>query len=243
MIGMVLAAGQGKRLANLTTALPKTLIAIDRTRCILDVVLGNLKAVGVEHIVIITGHRATCIEERVSGFEQRHGVHLQLIFNPKSGVWNNAYSLWCGRDAFGEGVLLVNGDTVHPPIVEERVLAAGPRELVLAVDRAKCLGKEEMKVQVSPQQSLEQITKDMDPALAYGEYMGIALIRPAAARRLTEALEQTWRRDPSLYYEDGFQEFVRRGGQVEIAPIGGAEWVEVDDYADLVRARGLACRC
>jgi choline kinase len=30
---------------------------------------------------------------------------------------------------------------------------------------------------------------------------------------------------------------------VGIAPIGTAEWVEVDDAADLARAREVACRC
>ena len=34
-----------------------------------------------------------------------------------------------------------------------------------------------------------------------------------------------------------------RGGRVGIAPIGEVEWVEVDDHADLVRAREVACRC
>ena len=38
---------------------------------------------------------------------------------------NNAYSLWLARDAFADGALLVNGDTVHPIEVEQTVLAAG----------------------------------------------------------------------------------------------------------------------
>jgi hypothetical protein len=30
---------------------------------------------------------------------------------------------------------------------------------------------------------------------------------------------------------------------VGLAPIGAVEWVEVDDHADLARAREVACRC
>ena len=53
---------------------------------------------------------------------------LELVFNDKAEEWNNAYSLWCAREHFAEGVLLVNGDTVHPPSVQETLLAArGPR--------------------------------------------------------------------------------------------------------------------
>ena len=40
---------------------------------------------------------------------------------PRSGT--TAYSLWCAREHFAQGVLLCNGDTVHPPEVEERLLA------------------------------------------------------------------------------------------------------------------------
>jgi choline kinase len=113
---------------------------------------------------------------------------------------------------------------------------------VLAVDDEKRLGEEEMKVHVAGGR-LDRINKALDPATADGEYIGVALIEPAAADGLAEALEATWRRDPSLYYEDGFQEFADRGGAVGIAPIGTVEWVEVDDHADLARAREVACRC
>ena len=71
----------------------------------------------------------------------------------------------------------------------------------------------------------------------------MTLIEPAAAGPLADALEATWRRDPTLYYEDGFQELADRGGRVGIAPIGAVEWVEVDDHVDLARAREVACRC
>jgi choline kinase len=75
-----------------------------------------------------------------------------------------------------------------------------------------------------------------------GEYIGLTLIEPAAAVPLAEALEATFERDPQLYYEDGFQEFVDRGGVVATAPIGKVDWVEVDDDDDLGKARELACR-
>jgi hypothetical protein len=80
----------------------------------------------------------------------------------------------------------------------------------------------------------------MDPGQADGEYMGVTLIEPGAAAGLADALEATWRRDPGRYYEDGFAEFVGRGGEVLAAPVGAIEWVEVDDHADLRRARQIA---
>ena len=50
MIGMVLAAGAGKRLGSLTEDLPKTLLEVDGERTILDVALGNFAAVGLRRL-------------------------------------------------------------------------------------------------------------------------------------------------------------------------------------------------
>jgi choline kinase len=243
VIGMVLAAGAGKRLGEDTRDLPKTLLPVDGDRTILDVALGNLRSAGLDRAVVVTGFAAERLDERKAELEERHGLAIEMVFNPKAEEWNNAYSLWVARGYFPEGVLLVNGDTVHPASVEEALLAARGEDIVIAVDREKPLGHEEMKVHVTEEGLLDRINKSLDPATAQGEYIGLTLIEPAAAERLADALEATWRRDPQLYYEDGFQEFADRGGRVATAAIGAVEWVEVDDHADLARAREVACRC
>jgi choline kinase len=242
MIGMVLAAGAGKRLQPLTDDLPKTLLQIDGERSILDLAIANLKHVGIEDVVVVTGFAASRVDERAPALESRYGVKLELVLNPKAEAWNNAYSLWYAREAFREGVLLVNGDTVHPPTVEERLLDSRGQDIVIAIDDdLDRMHEEAMKVQLSEEGFLRRITKQMPMAEARGEYIGLTLIEPAAAEPLAEALEATWRRDPQLYYEDGFQEFADRGGVVGTASIGAVDWVEVDDHDDLGRARELAC--
>jgi len=240
MKGLVLAAGQAQRLRPLTADLPKTLLPVAGDATILDLTLANLRAVGIEEAVIVTGFAAERIEARAPELERRHGVRLELVRNDRPD-WNNAYSLWIARDAFRDGALLVNGDTVHPVAVEERLLAARGPGLLLAVDDEKTLGDEEMKVLLSPDGDVQRINKAVEPASAQGEYIGLTLIEPGAAEAVAEALEATWRRDTTLYYEDGFQAYVDAGGDARAASIGTVAWVEVDDHADLARAREIAC--
>ena len=241
---MVLAAGAGRRLRPDTDALPKALLPVDGGVTILDIALRNLAAVGLRDIVIVVGYAADVVRERVASLEREHGVRLTLVDNDRAEEWNNAYSLWLAREHFAAGALLVNGDTVHPVSVEKTLLAATRQAgLVIAVDDIKRLAEEEMKVIIDSGGRLTRITKLMDPALAYGEYIGATLIGASAAAPLAAALEATWRRDPSLYYEDGFQELTDRGGTIEVAPIGEVEWVEVDNHDDLRRAREIAARC
>jgi choline kinase len=263
LIGMVLAAGAGRRLRPDTDALPKALLPVDGRVTILDIALRNLAAVGLRDIVIVVGYAADAIRDRVADLERDHKVGLTLVDNDRAQEWNNAYSLWLAREHFAAGALLVNGDTVHPVSVEKTLLSAagaagaagtagtakpgqpGGRQadLILAVDDIKRLAEEEMKVVIGVDGMITRITKLMDPALAYGEYIGATLIGAAVAAPLAAALEATWRHDPSLYYEDGFQELAERGGAIAVAPIGDVEWVEVDNHDDLRRAREIAARC
>jgi choline kinase len=247
VIGMVLAAGAGRRLRPDTDGLPKTLLPVDGPTTILDIALRNLAAVGLRDVVVVVGHGAAVISERAADLESAHGVTLTLVHNDRAQEWNNAYSLWLAREYFARGVLLLNGDTVHPVSVEKTLLAAqaelGSADVILAVDNVKRLGDEEMKVVLDDRGLLARITKQMDPQQAFGEYIGATLIGPAAAVPLASALEATWRRDPGLYYEDGYQEFTDRGDAVAVAPIGALDWVEVDNHDDLRRAREIAAHC
>jgi choline kinase len=257
---MVLAAGAGRRLRPDTDALPKALLPVDGRVTILDIALRNLAAVGLRDIVIVVGYAADAVRDRLAGLEREHRVQLTLVDNDRAEEWNNAYSLWLAREHFAAGALLVNGDTVHPVSVEKTLLAAGQGSagqgsagqgaaaapqpgMIIAVDDIKRLADEEMKVIIDSDGRLTRITKLMDPALAYGEYIGATFIGASAAAPLAAALEATWRRDPSLYYEDGFQELTDRGGAIGVATIGEVEWVEVDNHADLRRAREIAARC
>jgi len=237
---VVLAAGPGRRLGALTHELPKTLLPVAGGDTILDVVLGNLAGVGVRHVSVVTGFAANRVHELVPRLEKRHGLRVEPVFNDRAEEWNNAHSLWLARGAFRGGALLANGDTVHPRSVEEALLAARRDGLLLAVDRSRPPGEEAMKIALDGEGRVERIAKGLDRA--DGEYIGVAYVGPGVAEDLADALEATWRRDPSLYYEDGFQELVDRGGEVQTASIGAVEWVEVDDDQDLARAREIACR-
>ncbi|MEX2548791.1 MAG: phosphocholine cytidylyltransferase family protein [Nitriliruptoraceae bacterium] len=241
MRGIVLAAGGGTRLRPLTDELPKTLLPVTEDgRSVLELAVANLADVGITDIAVVTGHAAGAIDDIKPTLEERYGVTLDLRFNERYSAWNNAYSVWLVRDVISEGAILINGDTVHPVDVERRLLdARGDAPVLLAVDDDKTLGEEEMKVHLEDGR-LTRINKAIDPPSADGEYIGVTLFEADAGAPLADALQATFERDPGLYYEDGYQELADRGGVIRAVPIGAdVPWVEVDDHADLARARDL----
>jgi choline kinase len=242
MIGLVLAAGAGRRLRPYTDTLPKALVPVDGDTTIMDISLRNLAAAGLTDVTIVVGYCAGAVADRQAAFEEKYGVTISLVHNDKAEEWNNAYSLWLARDHFARGALMVNGDTVHPVSVERTLLADRGPSILLAIDNLKKLADEEMKTVFNGDGQLTKITKLMEPADAFGEYIGANIIEASAAADLADALRTTWERDPNLYYEDGFQEFANRGGEVRAATIGQVDWVEVDNHDDLAKARDIACR-
>lgn len=252
MIGLVLAAGAGRRLRPYTDTLPKALVPVGPERegrdgdgkTVLDLTLANFAEVGLTDVAVVVGYRKEAVYERKAELERRYGVTLTLIDNDKAEEWNNAYSLWCAREVLKQGAVLANGDTVHPVSVEKDLLAARGQgqKIILALDTVKKLAEEEMKVVTDPAKGVQKITKLMDPAEATGEYIGVTLIEPEAAEELADALKTTFERDPDLYYEDGYQELVNRGFRIDTAAIGDVSWVEIDNHDDLAKGREIACR-
>ncbi|MEW1902501.1 MULTISPECIES: phosphocholine cytidylyltransferase family protein [unclassified Streptomyces] len=244
MIGLVLAAGAGRRLRPYTDTLPKALVPVDGDTTILDLTLKNFAEIGLTEVAIVVGYRKEAVYDRKEALEAAYGLKITLVDNDKAEEWNNAYSLWCARDVLKRGVILANGDTVHPVSVEKTLLAArgDGRRIILALDTVKKLADEEMKVITAEGEGVRRITKLMDPATATGEYIGVTLIEPEAAEELADALKATFERDPDLYYEDGYQELVNRGFTVDVAPIGDVKWVEIDNHDDLAKGREIACQ-
>lgn len=249
MIGLVLAAGAGRRLRPYTDSLPKALVpvgpaGIEDSITVLDLTLGNFVEIGLTEVGIIVGYRKEAVYDRKAALEAKYGLKITLIDNDKAEEWNNAYSLWCGRDALKDGVILANGDTVHPVSVERTLLAArgDGKKIILALDTVKKLADEEMKVVVDPDKGVQKITKLMEPSEATGEYIGVTLIEGAAAAELADALKTVWETDPQQFYEHGYQELVNRGFRIDVAPIGEVKWVEIDNHDDLAKGREIACQ-
>lgn len=240
MNGVLLAAGRSRRLGAVTDEVPKTLLPVAGDRTILDIVLSNLRDVDVRDVVIVTGYLSDRIEARRGELESTYGLSITTIYNETHLEWNNCYSLWLAREAFTDDALVINADTIHPSSVEQALLADRGPDILLAVDRIKGLGEEEMKVLLNADGSARRIHKEIDPDLADGEHIGVSLIEGRAAATVAECLEATWKRQPTLYFEDGYQEFIERGGIVQTRSIGRVDWIEVDNEEDYERAQKIA---
>jgi choline kinase len=141
----------------------------------------------------------------------------------------------------GRSILVMNSDIVVKPDVVTKITSLNG-DLILAVERRRNLDGEDMRVRLTQQDAVVAIGKDLKPNLSHGEFIGVSLIRPPAARLYQEiATDLEWQADTDHYYEDLYGMMI--GPVVVRASIVEAgEYAEVDSPEDQQAAAEVISR-
>jgi len=231
MKAIILNAGKGGRLGNLTDDRPKCLVEVGG-RPILDFQLDALRLAGVLELVIVVGYRHEMIRDYLKRYPEFLVTWLE---NPDYAETNTAYSLWLARHEMTDAFLYLNGDVLfHPELV--RRLVAAPSVNPLAIERKQC-GDEEVKVLLNGTR-ITAIGKDIPPDKAYGEFIGVARFSGEIGPLFGATLEEVILRDKLLknYFETALDRMLAKSSFTAL-DISDLPCIEIDFPEDLERAR------
>jgi choline kinase len=234
MTAVIPAAGVGSRLRPLTATIPKCLLTVGGVT-LLERTLRALSG-SVESAVIVTGYRPELVHDAATSL----GLPYPLVFveNKRFEKTNNNYSLWlAGWECEGEDILILDSDILFHRGLVGRVLAA-PHDNVLALREIGTTSAEDIKVVASPEGRVLRIGKEVPPATAAGESVGIERFSAEAARLLFGVLDKRKERDE--FYEASFQELIDCGTALYTVPCGDLPCIEIDTPEDLQEAERLA---
>lgn len=227
----VLAAGRGIRMGGRE---PKTLLPLDGDRPMLHHILSGLAVAGIRDVLVVTGF----MPQKIQDFVGSSGIDIDVAYvrNARFASWGNFHSLRVALDQSpGFDVLVVNSDVIVHPDVYARV-ASTHGDLVLAVQKRLVLDEEDMRVRLDGERVL-RVSKALPRGVSHGEYAGVSLLRPAAARLyLDEASRREWVADTDGYYEDVYDTIASRL-DTRAAVVGDDEYAEVDTPDDVAAAR------
>lgn len=237
---VILAAGSGTRLRPLTEETPKCLLDVGG-HTILGRQLERIAAAGIRRAVIVTGYLADRVEEHL----RRHPPALEVTLapNPDYATTGNCMSVLAARGRVdGRGVVICDGDVVLTGDCLSRLMQH-PSSCGLLLDVETKLGDEEMKAQLDEKGYVRRLSKQIAPADAAGESIGIQKVSGPALPILWATLDAMRDGgDTGGYYEDAFQRMMQAGVTFQTVPIGHHEWTEIDDLADLEDARARFAR-
>lgn len=238
---IILAAGRGSRLGDITRDIPKCLIEIAPGITLLDTQLTTLlRFFPRSNITIATGYKAELIQAHI---EKKYAdAPIKLLHVGGYETYNTAHTLHqvlIKRVGTG-GVLQINGDLVFDPSILEDVrknIMEFPSEEARIFTQEKPCGEEEMKVLPKEDGSIESIKKKIDSTLTIGEAFGINYYGAGFIEGYVAALDEAVQYSSNAYFEDALNLLFVKSSAGKVQRVRGRYAIEVDFPEDLEAAR------
>lgn len=226
---IILAAGLGSRLGELTRQTPKPLVTV-ASRALIDHSLNFARQAGADHRIVVGGYRYEILAEAVASLDPQ----VRMAEN-KSFRLGNIISMLTGHRELnpGRGFLVMNADHIYPRAIAEIVgrTAAHADEITAFCDFDRELGPDDMKVELETDRRVSKMSKQL--ASWDAGYVGMTYI--PARRRLaymaaTRATRQALGDD--AHVEMILNQLAEAGTPPVIADVSGHGWYEVDEPAE-----------
>ena len=231
MKAIILAAGIGKRLWQVTQHRPKCLIEIGG-KTLMHRYLSSLRSVGIHSVDMIVGYKQEMIRTAVAANDC--GIRVNFLVNEQFHR-GSVSSLWIARTALDDDAIIMDADVFFHQEILRRLVQSPYENALLMDDTAKQTGEECMVVVEGGR--VIALTKTMPLHYDYaGEGVGFLKVRHADAPYVVASIKtHVDREDWQMEYEDALVGFFR-DVKVGHEKIGGLPWTEIDFIEDVTKA-------
>ena len=120
MQAIILAAGMGRRLGELTNDNTKCMLEVNGTRLI-NRTLDAIAAVGIKRAILVVGYKAENVKRWVG--QSYNGIEIVYVENPIYDQTNNIYSLFLAKEhLLNDDTILLESDLIFEPCVLSRII-------------------------------------------------------------------------------------------------------------------------
>ncbi len=234
MKAIILAAGRGSRMKNLTDEQPKCLVEL-RGKALLDRQLEALRAAGIADIAIVTGYKRELLASR--GLVEFH--------NARWAETNMVSSLVCAQDWLqAEPCIVSYSDIFYSPMAVQSLMTSAaslavtydPNWLELWTRRFGDPLLDAETFRLTPEHTLAEIgNKPTSVDEVQGQYMGLLRFTPEGWREVLRIRSELTSDQCDKMHMTGTLQKIIDAGQVPIAAVPStSEWGEVDSAEDLL---------
>ncbi len=226
MQAIVMAAGRGSRLGNLTENIPKAFLEVKGHRLI-DYNIALLRENGINDIKIVTGYKAELYEDMADNH-----TDITCVYNPFYEHCNVLGSFFMAQEKLkDEDTIYLHADTLCAPEIF-REMVQGNGDIVMPVDFKLC-DHEAMKVTTHDGQVVK-VSKEIHDNESEGEFIGMAKLSGNVMPAIKMASQKLMREGRlTSYFEGAIQEVINMGGySVPTISTNNRFWGEVDFIED-----------
>ena len=244
MQAIILAAGMGKRLKELTQDNTKCMVKVNGVRMI-DRMLSQLAKLGLKRTVLVTGYEGAKLRKHVG--RKWNGMKIDYVDNPIYDKTNNIYSLALAADELvKDDTLLVESDLIFEDAIFEKVLK-DPHPNVAVVDAYQSW-MDGTCVTIDEDQLIKRFVPKKD--FVYEEiptyYKTVNIYKFSKAFSKEDYVPFLKAYSKALgdneYYEQVLRVITLLDKPLMHAlPLSGEKWYEIDDMQDLDIAESMFC--
>lgn len=242
MQAIILAAGMGKRLKELTKGNTKCMVQVNGVRLI-DRLMGQLEPLRLTRVVVVTGYCGEALKAHIRSL----GLSTEVVFveNPIYDQTNNIYSLWLAHEWLcAEDTLLFESDLIFEDSIVQQLIA-DPRPNLALVDRYESW-MDGTCVKIDAEDNiLGFVSKSsfrFSEAADYYKTVNIyKFSRDFSANQYVPFLEAYSRAmGNNQYYEEVLKIIAMLdSSSIQVRRLSGQRWYEIDDAQDLDIAETL----
>ena len=227
MKAVILAAGMGKRLKDITLNIPKPLLKIANTT-IIEYLISSLKEIGVKDIFVVTGYKSKLIKKKI-------GSQVTYLHNKKYKTTNSIYSLYLAKKYLqNSDFILANGDILLSQKCLSKVNSF-KSSTSFGIKR-NIYSDGEMNI-ISKNRIIKQISKDIDKAKSNAESAQISYFKKKDSIILFNRVNQLIRKKMFNLFPAYAYDVVIKKSKLKISFINKKCWYEIDTRSDLVKLR------
>ena len=247
MQAIILAAGMGRRLGELTKDQTKCMVPVNGVRLI-DRVLGQLTKLPLQRVIIVVGYKGQELREYITtqyGQQLTANCQLQFAENPIYDKTNNIYSLSLVKDQLQEDdTLLIESDLILSDRLFEMLLENPCPNLALVAKYETWMDGTMVRIDAD-NNIVNFISKDAFDYNDVSSYYKTVNIYKFSRQFLKEKYVpflDAYTKAVGLneYYENVLRIIsLLSGHELKALPIGHEKWYEIDDKQDLDIAEAL----
>lgn len=232
MTAIILAAGRGTRLGQVTAGRPKCLLPVDG-QPVLAHALCRARATGISRAVVVAGFEAGQVHRYLAD-HRIAGLAARVVDNRRFAETNNIYSLALALEEIDGPITIINGDDLFNLQIL-RALLKGGADAAAAVDFSRPLPSDAMRTVVESGRVVE-IGKDVPRERATGNAIGLYRFSGRAAVELRAEVRR-WVQSgrTNAFYVAAIGALLGRLA-LQAVPTRGLTWGEIDDAHDLAAA-------
>jgi len=233
---IILAAGRGSRLKEMTDDIPKPMIPVADKSIIANLV-ELLIMEGIDHIVVLTGYMADTLKNHLGGYADQ--VKLTFIHNEIYDTTNNIYTLWLAKEYLTDGFYLFEADIFCEREIIRRLLN-DPRDNVILVDKFNDLMNGTVVIHDTGSEKATQmiLKKEQGEGYDYSQSyktvnfykIGKGFTQHFFLKALENHIEKN---DVNSYYELIIKEAIESGFEFFSLKTNELKWWEIDHQQDL----------